>query len=169
MWFYPACTEHTALIKRNSKVKFLAALPAVIIMLLIFIFSSREAEESTAQSMRISYYLAEARGFFMGIDLTEEEKLALASAIEGPVRKTAHMTEYGILAAAVWFALCFWTNNKSVLYFSTVVFCVFYAATDEIHQLFVKGRSGQFEDVLIDAVGVVIATGLIYLLKKRRT
>jgi len=105
----------------------------------------------------------------MGIDLTEEEKLALASAIEGPVRKTAHMTEYGILAAAVWFALCFWTNNKSVLYFSTVVFCVFYAATDEIHQLFVKGRSGQFEDVLIDAVGVVIATGLIYLLKKRRT
>ena len=154
--------------KKNSKIKYLAALPAVIIMLLIFIFSSREAEESTIQSMKVSYCIAGMEGFLLGLNLTEEQMLAVAIAIEWIVRKAAHITEYAILAAAVLFALYFWTNRKRVLYFSTVVFCVFYAVTDEIHQLFVKGRSGKASDVLIDAVGVLIATGLIYLLKERR-
>lgn len=31
-----------------------------------------------------------------------------------------------------------------------------YATIDEIHQLFVDGRSGQFTDVLIDTIGVAI-------------
>ena len=154
--------------KKNSKIKYLAALPAVIIMLLIFIFSSREAEESTIQSMKVSYCIAGMEGFLLGLNLTEEQMIAVAMAIEWIVRKAAHITEYAILAAAVLFALYFWTNRKRVLYFSTVVFCVFYAVTDEIHQLFVKGRSGKASDVLIDAVGVLIATGLIYLLKERR-
>ncbi|UYJ41604.1 MAG: VanZ family protein [Lachnospiraceae bacterium] len=30
---------------------------------------------------------------------------------------------------------------------------VLYACTDEYHQLFVPGRSGQLRDVMIDAVG----------------
>ena len=137
-------------------------------MLLIFIFSSREAEESTIQSMKVSYCIAGMEGFLLGLNLTEEQMVAVAMAIEWIVRKAAHITEYAILAAAVLFALYFWTNRKRVLYFSTVVFCVFYAVTDEIHQLFVKGRSGKASDVLIDAVGVLIATGLIYLLKERR-
>ena len=31
-----------------------------------------------------------------------------------------------------------------------------YAATDEFHQLFVPGRSGQMTDVMIDSVGCLI-------------
>ena len=138
-------------------------------MCLIFIFSSREANESRVQSMQVSYCIAGMEGIFLGINLTGEQMLAAAYAIEWIVRKAAHITEYAVLAAAVFFALYFWTNKKRVLYFSTVVFCIFYAVTDEIHQLFVKGRSGRISDVLIDAVGVLIATGLIYLIKERRT
>lgn len=134
-------------------------------MLLIFIFSSREAEESSVQSLKASYYIAGMESFFLGLKLTEGQMIAVAVAIEWIVRKAAHVTEYAILAAAVWFALYFWTNNKSVLYFSTVVFCIFYAVTDEIHQLFVKGRSGQFEDVLIDAVGILASAGVIYFIE----
>jgi len=33
---------------------------------------------------------------------------------------------------------------------------IIYAITDEIHQLFVPGRSGKLEDVLIDTIGVWI-------------
>ena len=36
-----------------------------------------------------------------------------------------------------------------------------YAATDEIHQLFVPGRSGQVSDVLLDSAGVL--AGLLVL------
>ncbi len=153
------------MIKRNSKIKYLAALPAVIIMLLIFIFSSREAEESSVQSLKVSYCIAGMEGFFMGLKLSAEQILAVALAIEWMVRKAAHITEYAILTAAVWFALYFWTKSKRVLYFSTVVFCIFYAATDEVHQLFVKGRSGKPEDVLIDAVGILAAAGVIYFIE----
>ena len=42
-----------------------------------------------------------------------------------------------------------------------------YAATDEFHQLFVPGRSGQVSDVILDsagaAIGVLIMTGIEWL------
>ena len=40
-----------------------------------------------------------------------------------------------------------------------IVFCFLYACSDEIHQLFVPGRSGMFTDVLIDTGGAV--TGML--------
>lgn len=48
-------------------------------------------------------------------------------------------------------------------------FCgVFYACTDEFHQHFVKGRSAQLSDVLLDSggvlLGVLLAAGCLYLL-----
>ena len=43
-----------------------------------------------------------------------------------------------------------------------LLFCVLYAASDEFHQLFVPGRSGQFSDVLIDSAGSV--TGILLFL-----
>ena len=52
-------------------------------------------------------------------------------------------------------------------------FCALYAATDEIHQLFVPGRGGQIRDVLIDSSGALI--GLLFVfalyaaLKHRKT
>ena len=41
-----------------------------------------------------------------------------------------------------------------------------YAFTDEIHQLFVPGRGGRLTDVLIDLLGIIIATQLIKRLKR---
>ena len=35
-----------------------------------------------------------------------------------------------------------------------------YAVTDEFHQLFVPGRSGQFSDVVLDSAGAL--AGLLY-------
>jgi VanZ family protein len=37
-----------------------------------------------------------------------------------------------------------------------------YAATDEFHQRFVPGRSAQLSDLLADAVGVMVGTGLCW-------
>ena len=54
--------------------------------------------------------------------------------------------------------------------------CLLYASSDEIHQLFVPGRSGEVRDVMIDfsgaALGIALST-LVFLLicriKKKRT
>ncbi len=38
--------------------------------------------------------------------------------------------------------------------------CVLYAIFDEIHQLYVPGRSGEIIEVLIDSVGAGVGIGL---------
>ena len=44
----------------------------------------------------------------------------------------------------------------------------FYAASDELHQLFVPGRSGEIKDVLLDSLGVLLGVLLLGLLWKAR-
>ncbi len=46
---------------------------------------------------------------------------------------------------------------------AVLAICIFYAATDEFHQLFVSGRSGQLRDVCIDAAGAVIGICIYFL------
>jgi VanZ family protein len=69
------------------------------------------------------------------------------------LRKLAHMTEYAILAVLLVRALgsYAWAFGLAVTY----------AASDEVHQLFVRGRHGSPIDVGIDAVGALIGLGLL--------
>lgn len=64
------------------------------------------------------------------------------------VRKAAHLTEYAILGALLVRAL-----DRPA---AAAALAIAYAATDELHQHFVPGRTGAVVDVLIDAVGVVV-------------
>jgi hypothetical protein len=66
------------------------------------------------------------------------------------LRKGAHMTEYAILGALLVRAL----GRKT----PALAIGIAYAATDELHQHFIRGRHASPLDVLIDAVGV--AAGL---------
>ncbi len=58
------------------------------------------------------------------------------------VRKCAHMTSYCILAILL------------------------FACSDEFHQLFIYGRSGEFRDVMIDSTGGIIGLLLIIFIVK---
>jgi VanZ family protein len=64
------------------------------------------------------------------------------------LRKCAHMAEFAILAILIARAC------GSVAW--AFAGAVAYAATDEIHQLFVRGRHGSPVDVAIDAVGIAV-------------
>jgi VanZ family protein len=64
------------------------------------------------------------------------------------LRKLAHMTEYAILVVLL--------ARASGSYAWAFALAVGYAATDEVHQLFVRGRHGSPIDVGIDAVGALI-------------
>lgn len=70
--------------------------------------------------------------------------------------KTLHMIEY----AALFFLLfrAFHSIRKE-LYFSymtAMAIAILYAASDEIHQLFVASRTGTIRDIFIDAGGIII-------------
>jgi len=68
------------------------------------------------------------------------------------LRKTAHMTEYAILAALLVRALRQpgWA----------VALGIAYSISDEVHQSFITGRHGSPVDVVIDAIGVVVGAVL---------
>ena len=82
------------------------------------------------------------------------------------VRKLAHMTEYGILCLLACAFVHGYSGNWKVCGISAVAVAALYAATDEIHQLFVPGRAGRFSDVCIDTLGAVIWLLLFTALRK---
>ena len=66
----------------------------------------------------------------------------------------------GVLAASlVESALDTTLSNKFVISSS---FSIFYAATDELHQFFVKGRSGLAEDLCLDAVAILVSAAFVF-------
>ena len=70
---------------------------AVLWMVVIFLFSSQPADESTQTSLRVERVICALMIPDYNMK-TPEEQTALAERIEFPVRKGAHMTEYAILA-----------------------------------------------------------------------
>lgn len=74
------------------------------------------------------------------------------------LRKTAHFLEYMILAEiAAEFMDTFFEkslNWKQAL--TVVILCGIFATSDEIHQMFVGGRSPQVKDVILDTIGAIV-------------
>ncbi|MFC5649848.1 VanZ family protein [Paenibacillus solisilvae] len=78
------------------------------------------------------------------------------------IRKTAHVTMFGVLAILVLLAIWGWKNALIKAW----VFATFYGATDEIHQIFETGRTPTVSDVFIDSTGAFAALLFFYLLRK---
>ncbi|MGM8365240.1 VanZ family protein [Virgibacillus sp. W0181] len=80
------------------------------------------------------------------------------------IRKNAHFFAYFVLG---WLIIYAWRNSgidelRSVVF--AICLCVLYAISDEIHQLFVPGRSGEVRDVFIDSAGSVTGVGTYLLI-----
>jgi VanZ family protein len=90
-------------------------------------------------------------------------------AIHHLFRKGAHLTEYAILGLLLWRALRKptrpdprpWRWREAAL---AILIVFFYASTDEIHQIFVPGRTALVSDVFIDTSGAVIGLILFWTL-----
>lgn len=117
-------------------------------MFLIFLMSSFDATESANQSNFIVNIIT---------DIFKIENIELLSFI---IRKLAHFTEYLILGFLTINMLN--KNDISKKYLISILICIIYATSDEIHQIFVPGRACQIRDILIDSIGSI--TG-VYLYK----
>jgi len=133
----------------------------IINCITIFYFSNQVADVSSTSSGRIVNFIA---NLLPGIkNMPEEEKEVICSEVLQPIiRKTAHFSIYALLGFfTINFALTYkGTNYQKCLY--SWLFGTVYAMTDEIHQLFIQGRSGEFRDICIDSLGVI--TGIIFAL-----
>ncbi len=160
---------------------------SILQMCFIFIMSSFGHNSSDAQSNLFVDFIAQN---FPHVRHGLENNLISLSTLIFLVRKTAHFTEYAILGSLFFLNLRNWLklNNplteKSKLQTTktfakkapldplkyalamSVLLSFLYACTDEIHQIFVPGRSAQFRDILIDTLGASIGTIITYLIIK---
>ena len=114
--------------------------PVLLMMAIIFSFSHFQAASSDAQS-----------GFFLNLLRIFSSDLAETKIAIILIRKFAHFFEYAVFGFLT--ARTFHHSNLPIS--CALFFCVTYAATDEYHQTFVAGRSGEIQDVLLDTAGAL--------------
>ena len=120
-------------------------------MILIFIMSSFNSSESSNQS-----------GFIVNIisNIFNINNIELLSLI---IRKLAHFTEYFILGLLTY-NMIYSYNKKAYI---SIIICILYAISDEIHQYFVPGRSCQIMDMTIDTLGSLLGIYLLLFIKRK--
>lgn len=135
---------------KNKKIAWTAT---VCWMALIFILSHQPASASSGLSSGITAII-----FNIITTIIPNVEFPVES-FHFLLRKSAHFIAYFVLGILLLNAL----NKKLYITLkaavSSLVIAALYAVSDEIHQLFIEGRSGEFRDVLIDSAGA--ATGIV--------
>lgn len=136
-------------------------IPVFLWMSLIFILSHQDASRSSQLSGGLMTAVIDAlSGLFKGFYFNPKMLHTL-------IRKGAHFSAYLILGLLSIRATKP-KNPKEWLW--ALIICSLYAASDEYHQTFIPGRSGELRDVLIDMSGSltgILLYGYISGIRKR--
>ena len=84
--------------------------------------------------------------------------------------KIIHITEFMILGSLIWRSAVKWNLKFRSAGLIILVFIIgaVYAASDEVHQLYVPGRNGCFYDWLADIIGLAIGLITAYIFYNKR-
>ena len=156
----PPCF-HLAVHGRTSFLRYW--LPVILWMAVIF-FGSTGLGASHHTSRFIGPFLR-----WLKPDISD----AAVERVQFAVRKTAHITEYAILALLLWRALRqtpdgaprSWPARKAG---AVLLITALYAASDEVHQYFVKSRDASVRDVLLDTGGAALGLAGVWFCGRRR-
>ena len=140
--------------KKISKIHLLLPL---LWMAVIFILSQQPASVSSGQS---GVFVEQLHYIAPSID---QQLLTFL------VRKGAHIFAYFVLGILTFNAL--WRVDLSKFKFNrpamlSIIVCALYAASDEFHQLFVSGRSGEIRDIIIDSCAATVGVFIISIFCK---
>lgn len=138
---------------------------------IIFWFSAQPAAVSSAMSGGvIEQVVGKVTPGFS--ELSTDEQAAVVASWQTAVRKGAHVAEYAMLGVLLWVALGGHVARRRIRAAVSAGIGLLYAASDEIHQIFVPGRGPGAVDVLIDfsgvCIGVALAAGITALWRRRQ-
>ena len=136
----------------------------IIWMIVIFMFSNQNATKSESTSDKVSSTIIDTVEVVTKEEITEDKKETLIEDTRFVVRKTAHFTLYFILGLLAYLTLSSYSIKKIVIF--SILFCFLYACSDEIHQMFLYGRTGKILYVFIDIMGSVVGICLCLLVGK---
>ena len=129
-------------------IKIIKIIILVLWMLVIFLLSNQTGSESTSLSDKVICSM---------FNNCNPEVYSFI------VRKFAHFIIYFILG--IFCYMNFKNDKEGVL--NAIILCILYAFTDEMHQMYINSRSGEFRDIIIDSLGSISSILLMYKLKKR--
>lgn len=161
--------------KHTQIAYYVLSFAAVIAMMtVIYRFSASPAPDSSNLSGGVCEKIVSEAVRIFRLSWDKAQQRYWAEALETPIRKCAHFTEYaflGILLRIHQESLGF--LGYRVRLHHGILFGCLYAATDELHQYFVPGRACRLMDVGIDtagaAFGILLAEFILFrFLKSRR-
>lgn len=132
----------------------LSFIPALLMIYIIFSFSSQSGTDSSSLSLKVSGYIVRLGDYVLEKNLSELQVLYYIDYIHPYVRKLAHITEYFFLAVSIAFPLYVYKLRGFALVLIAGTICVGVACLDEYCQTFIVGRVGSRKDVLIDSIGI---------------
>ena len=174
-------------------IRIIAAILAVVWMIRIFDFSSADADVSGSVSRSMSYNLIEKISRHLNLGWDEEKIESVAGPVEKYLRKAAHMYEYAVMSILWCIALDAWKyvgiqshpepysgdrrkrsgrSRRFIRPGIVLLICLIYAVSDEFHQIFVDGRSGEIRDVCLDfggaIIGVLLGALIVFIYRRRK-
>lgn len=139
-------------------------------MLTIFGFSSQVAEESKKTSSKVITKVVET--IDVKKELTKPQKEKITEDLTFVVRKGAHFSIYALLGIFIFLLSAEYNFSMKKCIAVAITASFAYACSDEFHQTFVSGRSGELRDIMIDtagaAVGCLIVIFIKYIVRKVR-
>lgn len=142
--------------KQGHKKKIISGVIVLIWMFIIGSFSAQTGGESSGMSQKAAVAIVKVENKVFQKNWGETQIEQRSMRLQFPIRKCAHMSEYGLLAVLVIWHFCGYAISWKNRYLFAWLFATVYAMTDELHQLFVPGRSGQLMDVWIDSAGALL-------------
>ena len=133
-------------------------------LVMIFLLSNQNGEVSgTSSSSIITNILNIIYSLF---HLSKHNINDVVGILQNPIRECAHAFEYLVLGFLTFQNL----ENFSIKgnkYIITFLWGFIYASLDEIHQLFISGRTFQYFDIVIDMLGIILILLMIKEYKNR--
>lgn len=138
----------------------------ILWMGVIFAFSNQNAEVSENVSDGFTSKVVDVVSTVKKDESIKENKKEIIEDSRFFIRKTAHFSLYLVLGILIYL------NVKDVKKINPIVisliFCILYACSDEIHQMFINERTAKVLDVLIDTTGSLTGILLIYLFSSKK-
>ena len=136
----------------------------ILTSVMIFLFSASNGVESKNLSEKVTDKVVQITE---EVNNNEDSKPILPYRhLHGLIRKIGHIFEFALLGVFSFLLARNYNLSFKKSMFISLGYCLLFAVSDEIHQLFVDGRAGRAIDVAIDFCGSSIGVWIFYLKEK---
>lgn len=140
--------------------KIITIILIILWMILVFYLSNQGADDSAELSGGLTRKILQILHILDGKTIEEQ------AIIETVFRKLAHFCLYTLGGILILLHINLYKITDKNKVIASLIIGTTYAITDELHQLFVPGRSGEIRDVCLDSLGLITGIILAFLVLK---